>query len=220
MESAITLTVSAFTCVFFSLKFAHDFGGIKGECVLVYSSFLVFLSRNIISFSFFLWPLPSINRIFEKTTVEEFQSYPYLCIFYSAPAVKMDVLVFGVNCAGCTIVLQCLALYTRHENDGKKRLFVVYILLGEAVLTAVIVVVAVLCFHSRRSVEYMPLCLSLGVFSNAIYWTIYALFHFDMVILVSNGLGTIFGAIQLLLYAYFYFNGNNLRPCEEAIGGP
>ncbi|KAK8474798.1 hypothetical protein V6N12_057214 [Hibiscus sabdariffa] len=37
---------------------------------------------------------------------------------------------------------------------------------------------------------------------------------------VSNGLGTIFGAIQLVLYAYFYFDGSNdLRPSEEPIGG-
>ncbi|KAK8589126.1 hypothetical protein V6N13_087993 [Hibiscus sabdariffa] len=56
---------------------------------------------------------------------------------------------------------------------------------------------------TTRSVEYMPFWLSLAVLCNGIYWTIYAL------VLVSNGVGAIFGAIQLGLYAYFYVNGED-----------
>ncbi|KAK8712375.1 hypothetical protein V6N13_147615 [Hibiscus sabdariffa] len=62
---------------------------------------------------------------------------------------------------------------------------------------------------TTKSVEYMPFWLSLAVLCNGIYWTIYALVQFDIFILVSNGVGAIFGAIQVGLYAYFYVNGED-----------
>ncbi|XP_048328335.2 bidirectional sugar transporter SWEET6b [Ziziphus jujuba] len=55
-----------------------------------------------------------------------------------------------------------------------------------------------------KSVEYMPFYLSLANFLNGSVWTAYALIKFDIYVLVSNGLGAISGAIQLLLYAWYY----------------
>jgi solute carrier family 50 protein (sugar transporter) len=37
-----------------------------------------------------------------------------------------------------------------------------------------------------KSVEYMPLFLSLASLANSICWTAYALIHFDVYITVSN----------------------------------
>ncbi|EXC31625.1 Bidirectional sugar transporter SWEET6b [Morus notabilis] len=55
----------------------------------------------------------------------------------------------------------------------------------------------------NKSVEYMPFYLSLANFLNGSVWTAYALIKFDIYVLVSNGLGAISGAIQLILYAVY-----------------
>ncbi|KAK8589736.1 hypothetical protein V6N13_088556 [Hibiscus sabdariffa] len=60
---------------------------------------------------------------------------------------------------------------------------------------------------TTKSVEYMHFWSSLAVLSNGVCWTIYAILQFDIFILVSSGVGAILGAIELSLYAYFYFSG-------------
>ncbi|KAJ8750239.1 hypothetical protein K2173_014154 [Erythroxylum novogranatense] len=55
-----------------------------------------------------------------------------------------------------------------------------------------------------KSVEYMPLSLSITNFLNGCCWTAYALIQFDAFILASNGLGALSGAAQLILYAIYY----------------
>ncbi|KAL4386302.1 hypothetical protein GQ457_09G024370 [Hibiscus cannabinus] len=231
---------------------------------------------NIISLGLFFWPWSTYFHITEKKAVEEFQSYPYLsgimrCLIWVLYA---DKLVGATNSMGFNMLfLMLLCVYVPHEGYRKKRLRVYYILFSEVVLLAIVIVVAVLCFHDRRalfvrvvggvfdvvmyasplaiwktvvstrSVEYMPFWLSFAVLSNCMYWTVYAIVQFDILILVRkikgyfetndhyycnneghlqvpNGLGVMFGVIQLGLYAYFYFHGNNrVRPSEEVIRG-
>ncbi|CAL9248328.1 unnamed protein product [Arabidopsis halleri] len=55
-----------------------------------------------------------------------------------------------------------------------------------------------------KSVKYMPFSLSLANFLNGVVWVIYALIKFDLFILIGNGLGTVSGAVQLILYACYY----------------
>ncbi|KAK2385267.1 Nodulin MtN3 family protein [Trifolium repens] len=55
-----------------------------------------------------------------------------------------------------------------------------------------------------KSVEYMPLSISLASFGNGIAWTTYALIEFDPFITVPNGIGTLFSVAQLILYATYY----------------
>ncbi|KAE8717782.1 Bidirectional sugar transporter SWEET6b [Hibiscus syriacus] len=207
---------------------------------------IVGIIGNVISFGLFLSPLPTFYQIHKKKAVEEFQPYPYLCtvmncviwMFYGLPIVKKDnILVLTINSVGLVIELLYLTVYVVYANDRKKRVRVGCILLCEAVLTIILVTVAMLWLHSHRvlfvgitadifniimyavplaiwkkvydtkSVEYMPFWLSLAGLSNGICWTIYGLLQFDIFILVSNGLGSVFGAVQLGLYAYYYFNG-------------
>ncbi|PKA52033.1 Bidirectional sugar transporter SWEET4 [Apostasia shenzhenica] len=54
-----------------------------------------------------------------------------------------------------------------------------------------------------KSVEYMPLFLSLASFFNGVSWTAYALIRFDLFITIPNGLGVLFSVAQLLLYAAY-----------------
>ncbi|KAL5582551.1 hypothetical protein UlMin_014993 [Ulmus minor] len=55
-----------------------------------------------------------------------------------------------------------------------------------------------------KSVEYMPFTLSLANFLNSCVWTAYALIKPDVYVLVSNSIGAVSGAIQLILYACYY----------------
>ncbi|XP_044969162.1 bidirectional sugar transporter SWEET6a-like isoform X1 [Hordeum vulgare subsp. vulgare] len=57
---------------------------------------------------------------------------------------------------------------------------------------------------STKSVEYMPFFLSLVNFLNGSCWLTYALIKFDLYITIPNGLGAVFGVIQLILYFSFY----------------
>ncbi|KAL6559412.1 Bidirectional sugar transporter sweet5 [Orobanche gracilis] len=55
-----------------------------------------------------------------------------------------------------------------------------------------------------KSVKFMPFYLSLANFANGIVWSIYALIKLDPFVLVPNGLGTLSGLVQLVLYATYY----------------
>ncbi|OIT02253.1 PREDICTED: bidirectional sugar transporter SWEET5-like [Nicotiana attenuata] len=61
---------------------------------------------------------------------------------------------------------------------------------------------------TTKSVKYMPFFLSIANFANGIVWSCYALLKFDPYILIPNGLGTISGLVQLILYAAFYRTTN------------
>ncbi|GJN19649.1 hypothetical protein PR202_gb06946 [Eleusine coracana subsp. coracana] len=55
-----------------------------------------------------------------------------------------------------------------------------------------------------KSVEYMPLSLSLASLVNGICWTTYALLKFDVYITIPNGLGVLFALAQVVIYGIYY----------------
>lgn len=61
---------------------------------------------------------------------------------------------------------------------------------------------------TTKSVKYMPFYLSLANFANGIVWSAYALIKFDPYILIPNGLGSLSGLVQLILFAAFYKTTN------------
>ncbi|OVA00198.1 SWEET sugar transporter [Macleaya cordata] len=54
-----------------------------------------------------------------------------------------------------------------------------------------------------KSVEFMPFYLSLSTFLMSVSFFAYGMLKYDPFIYVPNGIGTILGAVQLALYAYF-----------------
>ncbi|KAL5796952.1 hypothetical protein ACOSQ2_001772 [Xanthoceras sorbifolium] len=76
---------------------------------------------------------------------------------------------------------------------------------------------------TTKSVEYMPFFLSLAGFANGAIWTAYALIKLDLYILISNGLGTVFGLIQLIIYACYYKrtpkSEDVVKPSEVQLSG-
>ncbi|KAL4352267.1 hypothetical protein GQ457_06G022210 [Hibiscus cannabinus] len=178
-------------------------------------------------FGLFLSPMPTFARICKNQTVEEFQSHPYLCMLMNSNVWMLHTsCLLRIGRKGCVSAMLCLhsrrALFMRIVADVSD------IVLYASPLTIWKKVV------TTKSVEYMPFWLSLAVLCNGIYWTIYALVQFDIFILVkkmikedlychycnnnnndvdhlqvSNGVGAIFGAIQVGLYASFYVNGED-----------
>ncbi|KAM6584991.1 hypothetical protein CsatB_011993 [Cannabis sativa] len=54
-----------------------------------------------------------------------------------------------------------------------------------------------------KSVEYMPFLLSLSTFLMSTSFLLYGILNYDAFIYVPNGIGTILGIVQLLLYSYY-----------------
>ncbi|XP_022718051.1 bidirectional sugar transporter SWEET2-like isoform X1 [Durio zibethinus] len=66
-----------------------------------------------------------------------------------------------------------------------------------------------------KSVEFMPFFLSLSTFLMSTSFFIYGIFNLDGFIYVPNGIGTILGIVQLLLY--FYYKRISIEDSEEPL---
>ncbi|KAK8938763.1 Bidirectional sugar transporter SWEET4 [Platanthera zijinensis] len=113
-------------------------------------------------------------------------------------AILLLVADFAFVAAVASLVL---SLYKTHE----RRTLIVGIL---CIIFCIIMYISPLCVMRKvirtKSVEFMPIYLSLLSFFNGLCWTIYALIHFDVNIMIPNGLGFIFAVAQLILYAIYY----------------
>nr|QHT64206.1 sugar efflux transporter 4 [Litchi chinensis] len=73
-----------------------------------------------------------------------------------------------------------------------------------------------------KSVKYMPFYLSLTTFLNGLIWVTYALIRFDLFIVIGNGLGALSGAVQLVLYAWYFKSTpkhDEEKPTEVQLSG-
>ncbi|CDP12369.1 unnamed protein product [Coffea canephora] len=151
---------------------------------------------------------------------------------------KDSILVSTINGVGLVIEAIFVTLFIIHSNWQKRRKIFIFLAGEAAILAIVIVValtalhgskrslfVGVLCtilnigmylspltVMSRviktKSVKYMPFWLSLANFVNGAVWFSYAFLRFDPWLVIPNGLGTVGGLIQLILYATYYGSTN------------
>ncbi|OMO69730.1 SWEET sugar transporter [Corchorus olitorius] len=163
---------------------------------------------------------PTFYRIIKRKSVEEFQPYPYIAtvlnclmwIFYGLPlVVKDNILVTTINAIGLVIELAYLAIFCWFANDKKKRVMVFFSLLGEVVFTALVVLVAMLAMKFKHRALFV------GIICDVFNIIMYAS---PLAIWISNGLGAIFGAIQLIIYGYYYFYGKRNAKAAEEGGKP
>ncbi|KAI0513764.1 hypothetical protein KFK09_009794 [Dendrobium nobile] len=186
---------------------------------------IVGIIGNVIALGLFLSPLPTFIRIWKKKSVDEFSVIPYvatllncmLWMLYGLPIVHPNsTLVLTINCAGAAIeicyvilylvfvaVVAVIVLIIFHTHE--RRSLVVGIL---CVIFCIIMYLAPLSVMKMviqtKSVEYMPLSLSVASFLNGLCWTIYALIRFDLYITIPNVLGLLFSITQLVLQALYY----------------
>ncbi|KAK9117103.1 hypothetical protein Sjap_016050 [Stephania japonica] len=124
-----------------------------------------------------------------------------LWVFYGMPFVHPhSTLVWTINGTGLFLELCYLTTYLRFSNN-QQRMKVFKIFTVEVALFAIIAATALLAFHTytSRSMVVGIVCVIFGV----------CMYASPLTIVTGNGLGTLFGAIQLLVYAYYYFFGSN-----------
>ncbi|XP_039158893.1 bidirectional sugar transporter SWEET4-like [Eucalyptus grandis] len=124
--------------------------------------------------------------------------------FYYAPNQGRKKVVYWL-CGEVIFVATVSLVFLLVFHDHKRRILafgiicdVFNIIMYSSPLT---IMKKVIC---TKSVEYMPFYLSLANFLNGCVWTAYALIKLDIFILISNGLGVLSGAVQLILYGCYF----------------
>ncbi|RRT42895.1 hypothetical protein B296_00022107 [Ensete ventricosum] len=140
-------------------------------------------------------------------------SYVLLFIVYSSGGKRLKVLVMLLAQTAFVGVVALLVLTLAHTHERRSMIVgVLCVFFGTMMYAAPLSVMvsppAMLGLNKMvirsKSVEYMPLSLSLASFFNGVCWTAYALIRFDPYITIPNGLGVMFAVAQLVLYAMYY----------------
>ncbi|XVF87243.1 hypothetical protein PTKIN_Ptkin18bG0103100 [Pterospermum kingtungense] len=135
----------------------------------------------------------------------------YITIFirYAEKQMKLKMLGFlaSVFAAFAFIVLVTL----RFLDPPTRQLFVGYLSVASLISMFASPLLIINLVIKMRSVEYMPLSLSLATFLMSLAFFVYGIFKHDPFIYVPNGIGTVLGTVQLALYTYYY---NSASPDE------
>ncbi|KAJ9153241.1 hypothetical protein P3X46_026705 [Hevea brasiliensis] len=136
----------------------------------------------------------SIGAIFQLIYISIF-----ICYADKAKKLKMSGLLVAVLAVFAVIVFVSLNFFHSHDRQT----FVGYL----SVFSLISMFASPLCVINlvmkTRSVEYMPFYLSLATFAMSLSFFAYGMLKFDPFIYVPNGIGTILGICQLVLYSYY-----------------
>ncbi|XP_031407051.1 bidirectional sugar transporter SWEET2-like isoform X2 [Punica granatum] len=152
------------------------------------------VAGNIFALGLFVSPIPTFQRIMRNRSTEHFSGLPYIyallnCLitmWYGMPAVSSNnVLVMTVNAMGAAFQLVYIILFTACADKAKKNLVI-----------------------RTRSVEFMPFYLSLSTFLMSTSFLMYGILNGDIFVFLPNGIGTLLGMTQLLLYCYYKSSGS------------
>ncbi|KAF8656889.1 hypothetical protein HU200_013849 [Digitaria exilis] len=136
-------------------------------------------------------------------------TYVTLFLLYSAGAARRKVFLLLAGEVAFVGAVAAMVLTLAHTHERRSMIVgVLCVLFGTGMYAAPLAVMvrtaAAVVSPQTKSVEYMPLFLSLASLVNGICWTAYALIKFDLYITIPNGLGVLFAVAQLVLYAIYY----------------
>ncbi|KAG9447583.1 hypothetical protein H6P81_013711 [Aristolochia fimbriata] len=136
----------------------------------------------------------SVGAIFQLT-------YIIIFIIYAEGAKRMKMLgllatVFGLFALIVIVSLTCFQPPTR-------QLFVGYLSVASLVCMFASPLFIINLVIRTKSVEFMPFYLSLATFLMSLSFFSYGMLKHDPFIFVPNGIGSVLGSVQLLLYAYY-----------------
>ncbi|AQK69747.1 Bidirectional sugar transporter SWEET4-like [Zea mays] len=130
-------------------------------------------------------------------------TYVALFLLYSVGAARRKVVLLLAAEVGFVGAVAALVLSLAHTHERRSMVVgILCVLFGTGMYAAPLSVMKMVI--QTKSVEYMPLFLSLASLVNGICWTAYALIRFDLYITIPNGLGVLFAVAQLVLYAIYY----------------
>ncbi|KAG6499729.1 hypothetical protein ZIOFF_039520 [Zingiber officinale] len=140
----------------------------------------------------------------------------YLTVFliYAARQGRLKVIKLLALEAVFMIAVVTLVLLLIHTTTKRSLVVgILCIIFGTCMYASPLVVMKLVI--QTKSVEFMPFTLSLASFLNGVCWTSYGFLPFDINLLVPNGLGTLFGLAQLVLYACYFKSTPNKNTKAE-----
>ncbi|CAL4969786.1 unnamed protein product [Urochloa decumbens] len=130
-------------------------------------------------------------------------TYVTIFLLYSSGAARRKVLLLVAAEIAFVGAVAALVLTLAHTHERRSMIVgILCVLFCIGMYAAPLSVMKMVI--QTKSVEYMPLFLSLASLANGICWTAYALIRFDLYITIPNGLGVLFAVAQLILYAIYY----------------
>ncbi|MQL98048.1 hypothetical protein Taro_030743 [Colocasia esculenta] len=160
------------------------------------------LAGNLFAFVLFVSPIPTFRRIVRNQSTESFSGLPYIyallnclvCFWYGLPCVTHGViLVATVNSVGAVVQLFYIILFIVYAPSVKKLkmsglLVAVFAIFGVVVYISLVLLDPV---TRQRFVGYLSVASLISMFASPLF------------IIIPNGIGTMLGAVQLSLYAYY-----------------
>ncbi|KAL9455831.1 hypothetical protein AB3S75_005122 [Citrus x aurantiifolia] len=127
--------------------------------------------------------------------------YVSIFISYAEKAIKLKIsgLLIAVFLVFLAIVFTSMEVF---QSNGR-RLFVGYLSVVSLISMFASPLFIIKLVIKTRSVEFMPFYLSLSTFLMSLSFLAYGMFKDDPFIYVPNGIGTLLGIVQLMLYSYY-----------------
>ncbi|ESQ31631.1 hypothetical protein EUTSA_v10004842mg [Eutrema salsugineum] len=127
-------------------------------------------------------------------------------IFATSSVRRKITIAMVIEMIFMAVVIFC-TLYFLHTTKQRSMLIGILCIIFNVIMYAAPLTVMKLVIKTK-SVKYMPFFLSLANFMNGVVWVVYACLKFDPYILIPNGLGSLSGIIQLILYVTYYKTTN------------
>ncbi|KAG6685362.1 hypothetical protein I3843_12G109100 [Carya illinoinensis] len=160
------------------------------------------VAGNLFAFGLFVSPIPTFRRILRNRSTEQFSGLPYiyallnclLCTWYGTPLISSNnILVMTVNSAGAVFQLIYIILFITYAEKGRKIRMLILLLVVFGLLAIVVA-------GSLQILDRTMRWIFVGLLSGA---SLISMFASPLFIIVPNGMGTILGIVQLVLY-FFY----------------
>ncbi|XP_058196051.1 bidirectional sugar transporter SWEET2-like [Rhododendron vialii] len=161
---------------------------------------------------------PGIIHIATVNSVGAIFQSIYLTIYIihaeKAKKVKMIGLLLAILAAFIIIAFVSLKLF----EPPNRQIFVGYLSVFSLISMFASPLFAINLVIKTRSVEFMPFYLSLATFLMSLSFFTFGMFKSDPFIFVPNGIGTVLGIIQLVLYYYYSnaYGGGSTEPLLES----
>ncbi|XP_058091684.1 bidirectional sugar transporter SWEET6b-like [Magnolia sinica] len=164
-------------------------------------------AQNCMLWVFYGLPFVKPNSILVVTIngVGLFLEIIYLAVYfiYTTRRQRLYVLKFMAAELVLMVIVVTVTLTCAHTHTKRTLIVGILACIFNACMYASPLSVMSMVIRTR-SVKYMPFFLSLAGFLNGLCWMAYALIKLDLFIAVPNGLGALFGAVQLILYGCYY----------------
>ncbi|XP_077250938.1 bidirectional sugar transporter SWEET2a-like isoform X2 [Tasmannia lanceolata] len=160
------------------------------------------IAGNLFAFILFVSPIDTFRRIGRNKSTEQFSGLPYIyallncliCFWYGLPCVSPGViLVATVNSIGAVFQLTYIIIFIIYAEKSKRvNMF--------GLLVAVFGIFGAIVFVSIWCLDPITRQIFVGCLSVA---SLICMFASPLFIIVPNGIGTVLGALQLVLYVYY-----------------